>query len=66
MWTINQAGEKEFLGGKEDYEDAQREASDCKYFKPDVEDEIVDDVLLSCYNCLYRRWTSESITCCKR
>lgn len=66
MWKINQNGEKEFKGGREDYKGAQREASNCIYFKIDVEDEIVDDILLSCYNCIYRRWTAQSITCCKK
>lgn len=66
MWIINEKGEKEFTGGSEDYKGAQKEASSCIHFKPDVEDEIVDDVLCSCYNCIYRRWTPKSITCCKK
>jgi hypothetical protein len=64
MWFINERNEREFLGGKDDSAGAVKEAKLCSAFKLDVEDEIVDDEPISCYNCRFRRWTEKSFTCC--
>lgn len=37
----------------------------CGLFKPDVPEELVDEDAKSCYNCVYRRWTEDSIECKK-
>jgi hypothetical protein len=63
MWRINQTGEKEFAGGKEEWAAAARLAEDCAGFVPDVEEEQVTDEPRSCYNCRYRRWSANSFTC---
>jgi hypothetical protein len=65
MWYKNKKGEKEFVGGKEDWKDAAQEAKKCFDFKPDVEDEWVADDLRSCYNCRFRRWTERAFVCVK-
>ncbi|MCH4888583.1 hypothetical protein EZV73_13405 [Acidaminobacter sp. JC074] len=54
---------KLFLYGKENYKESRIAASGCQNFSEDDEDEQVDTVLMSCYNCRYRRWTSVSFQC---
>lgn len=54
-----------FLHGKEAWNTAHKIASNCSYFKEDDEDEHTSDIERSCYNCLYRRWTSTSFICMK-
>ncbi|MGA1933648.1 molybdopterin biosynthesis protein MoeB [Arcobacter sp. YIC-464] len=60
-------GLKYFIHGKESYKKAVEQASSCKEFILDKdEDELVTSVQKnSCYNCLFRRWTSQSFTCMK-
>ncbi|HEX3011701.1 MAG TPA: hypothetical protein VHQ70_06630 [Syntrophomonadaceae bacterium] len=57
--------EREFSGGKEDWDVAAQLAENCSEFKADDEDEIVADEPVSCYNCRFRRWTRDSFVCCK-
>ncbi len=59
-------GTGEFIGGKDDRPGAARVAGKCRYFQMDVEEELVADESVSCYNCRYRRWTAESFTCLKQ
>ena len=66
MWDFNAKGEKEFTGGKQDWSQAAKIAKDCSNFKIDVEDELVSDETVSCYNCRYRRWSSKSFTCLRK
>jgi hypothetical protein len=66
MWFTNQRGEQEFIGGKNDWTGAASVAAACRDFHADVEEEIVADEPLSCYNCRYRRWSAESFTCMKK
>jgi len=54
---------KNFIYGKENYKESRIAASSCINFKEDDEDEQVDTVLVSCYNCRYRRWTNKSFQC---
>ena len=63
MWHISERGESEYAGSKEDWQAVARIAAYCAMFKPDDEDELVADELVSCYNCLYRRWTVASFVC---
>lgn len=65
MWFINELGEKEFKGKKNDFYNANNEALKCSVFTCDVEEEMVSDEIISCYNCRFRRWTSDSFICCK-
>jgi hypothetical protein len=57
---------KLFKFGNSDYASSREAANNCNYFKADDEDEQVDSVLKSCYNCIYRRWKSTSFQCMKR
>ena len=55
-----------FLYGKFAYEDAKFSALNCKFFMLDSdEDELVCDYDISCYNCLFRRWSEQSFECLK-
>ncbi len=63
MLILNDAGQKEFVGGQENWRAAQNLAAACAGFRPDEDDEQCDEERLSCYNCRYRRWTVESFTC---
>jgi len=65
MWRINEKGENEYSGGNEDWAAVARIAEECSHFRADDEDEMVADEAVSCYNCLYRRWTIKSFVCCK-
>jgi hypothetical protein len=40
-------------------------ARGCPKFKLDVEEEIVADETVSCYNCRFRKWTDISFVCFK-
>lgn len=43
---------------------ASREAANlCQQFSPDDEDEQVDDVQVSCFNCMKRRWLNSGLEC---
>lgn len=66
MFLLNARGEMEYQGGKEDWANAARIAASCAAFRDDDEAEQIADVVRSCYNCRYRRWTSASFACCKR
>ncbi len=56
---------KQFLFGLKNYEASRAACDACGYFKADDEDEQVDTVLTSCYNCRYRRWLADSFKCMK-
>ncbi len=66
MWFADQKEGKVFVGGKNDWDGAAKAAGNCADFRADVEEELVIDEPLSCYNCRYRRWTAESFTCQKQ
>jgi len=42
---------------------AAQYAAACTQFQMDVEEELIADDDVSCYNCRYRRWTAASFTC---
>lgn len=64
MWRLNEKGEPEFNGGKQDWSAAAKAAEECSRFQEDDEDELIADEPVSCYNCRYRRWTADSFVCC--
>lgn len=63
MWHTNDRGEAEYTGSKEDWQAVAWIAAHCAMFKPDDEDELVADEPVSCYNCIFRRWTVKSFVC---
>lgn len=52
-----------FKAGRGQYLLARQAAQACAQFALDDEDEQIDDVPRSCYNCQYRRWAAESFEC---
>jgi hypothetical protein len=52
-----------FRLGLEDWAKAVRLAEACSRFVPDVEEEQVADEAVSCYNCRFRRWAVDAVTC---
>lgn len=40
-------------------------AEECALFQMDVEDEIIYENQITCYNCRYRRWHPNGFTCYK-
>ena len=65
FWKLNQKGQKEFRSGQEAFNKAEEASLNCNDFKIDDEDELVTDQDRSCYNCRYRRWTTDSFVCLK-
>ncbi|PKN51299.1 MAG: hypothetical protein CVU55_12765 [Deltaproteobacteria bacterium HGW-Deltaproteobacteria-13] len=65
MWFVNRKEGRVFLHGKDDPVAAADAAAACAGFRPDAEEEIVADEPVSCYNCRYRRWSADSLTCQK-
>jgi hypothetical protein len=63
MWFAIREEGKVFVGGKDHWTGAAKAAGSCPDFRADVEEEIVADEPVSCYNCRYRRWTAASFTC---
>lgn len=55
-----------FLPGRSAPEFAAAEASHCRYFRLDDEEECFAEDDVSCYNCRYRRWTRDSFECMNR
>lgn len=62
---IYKDNKKNFKYGRKDYKASRECACKCYSFREDDEDEQVDSVLVSCYNCVYRRWKSETFECMK-
>lgn len=65
MWHIDENGDKQFAGTKDDDKEAALAARECPDFELDDEDELVSEEPVTCFNCRYRRWTERSFTCCK-
>ncbi len=66
MWRMNNKNEKEFLGGKNSWGMAAEIAAACAAFSLDVEEELIAEEEVSCYNCRYRRWTAQAFACLKK
>jgi len=65
MWSYID-GTKIFDGNIEDEEQTAKAAEECGMFAQDAEDELVSDVLVTCLNCRYRRWTADGFSCQKQ
>jgi hypothetical protein len=64
MWIVNENKQREFLGGKDSWSEVIKEAEKCSFFKFDVDEEVIEEEVIACYNCTFRRWTDKSFTCC--
>jgi hypothetical protein len=56
-------GNAVFPWGHDAWVFAAQYAAACTLFQTDVEEELIADDDVSCYNCRYRRWTAASFTC---
>lgn len=63
MWFADAGEGKVFVGGRNDWTGAAEAAEACVSFRMDVEEELIADEEITCYNCRYRRWTVDSFTC---
>lgn len=64
-YFIKEKGNIYFTEGKDNQVVSRQVAENCNDFVKDVEEEMVDEVDLSCYNCLFRRWTRDTFMCMK-
>ncbi|GIU53616.1 MULTISPECIES: hypothetical protein [Shewanella] len=62
-WFYLKEGHWVFRFTNDDIDKAQQAAFSCKQFMEDDEDEMIDDELRSCFNCMKRRWLIESFEC---
>lgn len=62
VWTKGKRGLL-FTCGRDAPLIAEKAALDCGKFSHDYEEECFAFEEISCYNCRYRRWTSESFEC---
>lgn len=61
-------GTKYFTGDSDAGEDCSATmtlAAACPFYKDDVAEETILEDALSCYNCLFRRWTCSGFSCHK-
>lgn len=65
LWAIDSKGERHFVPGKNNPHAAALAAGQCPVFMADDEDEWTSDEEVSCYNCIYRRFTELSFICCR-
>ena len=61
-WEAGKRGRR-FLPGRDAPREAERAAQECGLFSRDDEEECFASEDVSCYNCRYRRWTSDSFEC---
>ena len=59
VWGEGKRG-RLFLPGRDEPDAAADAAKECGKFVRDYEEECFSDGEVSCYNCRYRRWTSDS------
>ncbi len=52
-----------FRFNSEAYSASREAAKVCLKFVPDDEDEQTDEVSISCFNCMKRRWLLEGLEC---
>ena len=65
VWEAGKRG-KRFLPGPDAPLAAQQAALECGCFSRDYEEECFASEAVTCYNCRYRRWTSDSFECMKK
>jgi hypothetical protein len=65
---VNNDGKHVFKYGKCAYQKALKVAVACDFFELDKDEDelIVSTQKVSCYNCLFRRWSAQSFTCIKK
>lgn len=63
MWLQDEYKQVEYANGKNDWKGTNLVAAGCGYFTFDTEEEIIEEGIVSCYNCRFRRWTRNSFTC---
>lgn len=59
------SGALRFKLGLDNEEASRAAANECRFFMPDDEDEQIDDMPISCYNCMNRRWLADGMECIK-
>lgn len=59
-------GQRHFRFGQSDFHSAAACAAVCGRFTWDDDEECMDDITISCYNCRYRRWSQTSFFCMRR
>lgn len=64
LWEIGKRG-KRFLPGRDAPHLAEQAALQCGNYSADYEEECFAYETVTCYNCRYRRWTSDSFECMK-
>ena len=62
MWEAGKRGRR-FLPGRDAPREAEHAARECGFFSRDDEEECFASEDITCYNCRYRRWTSDSFEC---
>ena len=62
MWETGKRGRR-FLPGRDAPREAELAALECGRFSRDCEEECFAYEPVTCYNCRYRRWTSDSFEC---
>ena len=62
MWEAGKRGRR-YLTGRDAPCEAERAARECGLFSRDDEEECFASEDITCYNCRYRRWTSDSFEC---
>ena len=62
MWEAGKRGRR-FLPGRDAPHEAEHAARECDLFSRDDEEECFASEDITCYNCRYRRWTSDSFEC---
>ena len=65
FWEKTPAGKKCFRFGQNSFRFAAEAARRCAGFTDDEDDETITYDNRSCYNCRYRRWTTDSFECMK-
>jgi hypothetical protein len=65
VWEKDSAGNKRFKYGWDNYHVAAETARQCAAFTSDDDDETITEDNVSCYDCMYRRWTVNSFECVK-
>ncbi|QIZ75428.1 hypothetical protein [Ferrimonas lipolytica] len=60
---VDDNGKWLFSGNRDDLQLSRMVAKACESFAEDDEDEQIDDITRSCFNCAYRRWSVDSFHC---
>lgn len=64
LWEAGKRGRR-FRPSQDAPREAEQAAKACRCFARDDEEECFASEAVTCYNCRYRRWTSDSFECMK-